>query len=242
MENKIAAELAPTGALRVGINLGNPLLVTGETPAGEPTGVAPSMGRAIADNLGVPVSYVTFASPGELADAALTDQWDIGLIADDPKRAETMSFSPAYVEIEATYLVPGSSDIRAIEDVDRPGVRVAVSGRSAYDLFLTRALAQAVLHRGPGLKGAFDLFVAEELEALAGLRPALIENAKQVPGARILDGCFRTVPQAIGAKPGNPAIDAYLKAFVAEATQSGLVADLLAEFDVAGKLQVAGGG
>ena len=238
----VRGELAPGGTLRAGINLGNILLVTGSTPAGDPAGVSPDMARAIAERLGVPVTYVPFASPGEVADAVGHDRWDIALIADDPERAETIAFAAAYVEIEATYLVPPGSPLRSIEEVDRPGVRIAVSGRSAYDLYLARNLRQAELHRGKGLKGAFELFVGEGLEALAGLRPALIENAAALPGARVLEGCYTSVRQAIGARPGNAASVAFLKAFVAEARESGLVARLIERHGVAGRLQVAAEG
>jgi polar amino acid transport system substrate-binding protein len=239
MSLEVISELAPGGALRAGINLGNILLVTGSTAAGEPTGVAPDMARAIADRLGVGVSYVTFASPGEVADAVSSNAWDIALIAAEPARAESIAFSDAYVEIEATYLVPAGSSFDSIEDVDRPGVRIAVSGRSAYDLYLTRSLKHAELHRAKGLAGALALFVDEQLDALAGLRPALVENAETLPGARVLDGGYTTVQQAIGTRPQNTAAAAFLQQFVAEAKVSGLIAGLLDHHGVAGKLRVA---
>ena len=154
--------LAPSGTLRAGINLSNFLLVTGKAASGDPIGVAPDMARAIADRLGVSVSYVTFASPGELTDAAGRDVWDIGLIAAEPARAKTIAFTPSYVEIEATYMVPEGSSLAAIDDVDHPGIRIAVSDRSAYDLYLTRHLKHAELVRAKGLAAAFELFVNEK--------------------------------------------------------------------------------
>src|SRR5258708_4337385 len=132
------AELAPTGVLRAGINLSNFLLVTGRSRSGEPEGVAPDMAREIAARLRVPIAYVPFPRPGELADAAGTNVWDIGLIAVEPARAAKIAFSPAYVEIEATYLVPPGSPLQTTADVDRPGIRIAVAARSVYDLWLTR--------------------------------------------------------------------------------------------------------
>src|SRR5918992_1675928 len=123
----VLAELAPTGVLRAGINLSNFLLVSGKSPSGEPEGVAPDMAREIAQRLGVPIAYVPFARPGELADAAGQGVWDVGLIAAEPARAETIAFSPAYAEIEATYLVPAGSPIGSIEEVDRAGVRIAIA-------------------------------------------------------------------------------------------------------------------
>src|SRR5215475_4896128 len=118
MPREVVSELAPTGVLRAAINMGNALLVTGRTPSGDPEGVAPDMAREIAVRLGVPVTYVPYARPGELADAAGSGIWDIGLIGAEPQRAEKIAFSPAYVEIEATYLVPAGSPLGSIADVD----------------------------------------------------------------------------------------------------------------------------
>ncbi len=240
MVHELAAHLAPTGTLRAAINLGNILLVTGRKDDGTPEGVSPDMAAAIAERLGVGLELIPYATPGEVADALARDEWDIGLIAADPKRAETIAFAPAYVEIAATYLVPAGSSIAEIADVDRPGVRIAVSDRSAYDLYLSRTLQHAELCRAEGLKGAYDLFVGQGLDALAGLRPALIDNAAGLPGSRVLDGHFSTVEQAIGTRPGNPEALAFLTAFVTEAKQSGLVQRLIDQHGVTGRLQVAG--
>jgi len=242
MPQDALSDLTVPGTLRVGINLGNILLVTGTGPAGEPQGVAPDMAAAIADRLGVSVSYVTYATPGELADAVERDEWDIGLIAVEPKRAEKIAFCDAYVEIEATYLVPPESPLQSIADVDRPGVRVAVSDRAAYDLYLSRTLKHAELHRAKGLAGAFELFVKEKLDALAGLVPALQENAQNLPGSRVLDGRYTSVRQAIGTKPQCAALNAVVERFIAEAKESGFVAGLIEKHGVTGKLQVASDG
>lgn len=239
MHNEIISELAPNGILRVGVNLGNFLLVTGKTPTGEPVGVSPDMGSTIAERLGVEVSYVTFPSPGDVADAATKDMWDIALIADEPSRAEQIAFTSAYVEIEATYMVPENSPIRTIEDVDRAGTNIAVSGRAAYDLYLTRHLKNATLVRGEGLPGTVELFAREKLDVLAGLRPALIDNAKELGNMRILEGRFSTVQQAIGTPRKNAAAAVFLQAFVDEVTKSGLVARFLDRHGVTGRLQVA---
>src|SRR5438067_12472625 len=104
MPQEVVSELAPTGVLRAAINMGNFLLVTGRTPSGDPEGVAPDMAREIASRLGVPVGYVPYARPGELADAAGTGVWDIGLIRAEPQRAEQLAFTPAYGGIEAASL------------------------------------------------------------------------------------------------------------------------------------------
>ncbi len=239
MPSDVLSELASGGTLRAAINMANSLLVTGSTAAGDPEGVAPDMARAIADRLGVALSYVPFASPGELADAVDGGVWDIGMIGAEPARAERIAFSAAYVEIEATYLVPGGSPFASVEEVDRDGVRIAVSGRSAYDLYLSRNLRNAELVRAQGVSGAVELFVRDKLDALAGLRPALAAEAEKLPGARVLDGRFTAVQQAVGTRRGNEASASFLGDFVEEAKASGLVQRLIERHGVTGRLSVA---
>ena len=230
----VVGELAPTGVLRVGINLSNFLLVTGKSAAGEPEGVAPDMGREIAARLGVPVAYVTYKTPGQLADAVGASQWDIGLIGAEPVRAETIAFTPAYVEIEATYLVPAGSPLKAIADVDRPGVRIAVTARSAYGLWLDRNIKHAELVRSDTLDSAYEQFNRESLDALAGLRPRLLSDVAKLPGARILEGQFTAVQQAVGTPRKNVAGARFLRDFVETAKASGLVARLIERHKVRG--------
>ena len=234
MNPDLRSELAPRGTLRAGINLANFLLVTGRTAAGDPEGVAPDMAAEIARRLDVPITYVPFATPSELANAATDDVWDIGLIGAEPARAETIAFTAAYTEIEATYIVPEGSALRAVEDVDREGVRIAVARGSAYDLFLSRSLERAELVRASGLDGSFDLFVEEKLDALAGLRPRLLSDVERLPGARILDGRFTAVQQAVGTPRPRESGAAFLRAVVEDAKASGLVQRLIDRHRVRG--------
>lgn len=239
MSQEVVAQLAPTGVLRAGINMSNFLLVTGETSDGDPDGVSPDMARALAERLGVGCKLVPFKSPGEIADAAGKNIWDIGNIGAEPQRAAVMDFTAAYVEIEATYMVPAGSPIQSIDEVDREGVRIAHPPRSAYGLWLANNIKHATLVPADGLAGSFDLFVKEGLEALAGLRPGLITDVEKVPGARILDGQFSAVQQAMAANKGNDAAYAFLKDFVEEQKSSGFVASLIEKHGVVGRLSVA---
>jgi polar amino acid transport system substrate-binding protein len=239
MLDQARAELAPTGVLRAGINMSNFLLVTGKTPDGDPDGVSPDMARAVAERLGVPLKLVPFKNPGELADAAVEDLWDIGNIGAEPERARTILFSPAYCEIEATYLVPAGSPIQSVEEVDREGIRIAVSQRSAYQLWLSDNIKHAELVMAQGIDASFDTFVEQKLDALAGLRPRLVKDVDRLPGARILEGKFTAVQQSIGTKPDRKAAAAFLRDFVEEVKASGFVAGLIEKHGVTGRLTVA---
>jgi polar amino acid transport system substrate-binding protein len=236
---QVVAELAPTGVLRAAINMGNFLLVTGKAPSGDPTGVSADIAAAIAARLGVPVKYVPYARPGELADDAEKGLWDIGNIGAEPQRAAVINFTAAYCEIEATYLVPAGSPIRGIGEVDRPGRSIAVTARSAYGLWLENNIKQAKLVQFDSADAAVKAFVDDKMDAYAGLRPALGALAEKLPGSRILDGQFSAVQQAVGTPKKNTAGFAFLRDFVEEAKRSGVVASLIERHGVTGRLSVA---
>ncbi len=224
------AALAPTGLLRAAINLSNFLLVTDTAPNGDPVGVSPDMAAALAAQLGVELVLTTYPNPGDVADAAPTGNWDIGNIGAEAKRAEVIDFSPPYCEIEATYLLPADSPHTTFADLDQPGIRIAVKERAAYCLRLEQDLQAATLIQVPSHDAAIETFLAEECDALAGLRPRMNTDLASVPGGRILDGHFATVQQAIGAPKGrDEAGRNYLHDFVESAKSSGLVDELIAK-------------
>ena len=239
MLDQARAELAPTGVLRAGINMSNFLLVTGRMPNGDPDGVSPDIARAVAERLGVPLKLLAFKNPGELADAATEDVWDIGNIGAVSERAKTITFTSAYAEIEATYLVPSRSSLQHIDEVDRAGIRIAVYERSAYGLWMSDNIKHAELVLANGLDHSFNIFVEQQLDALAGLRPRLIDDVEKLPGARLLDGKFTAVQQAIGTKPDRTVGAAFLRDFVEEAKASGFIATLIEKHGVANRLTVA---
>ena len=226
----VRSELAPTGKLRVGINTGNFLLVNKDSASG----IAVDLGRELGKRLGVPVDLVTYDAAGKLADGVKAGAWDVAFLGAEPQRANEIAFTAAYLEIPATYLVPAGSRIRAIEEVDREGVRIAVAQKSAYDLFLSRNLKHAQLVRAEGIQGSYDLFIAQKLEVLSGLKPRLVTDAEKLPGSRVLDGQFTAVQQAIGTPKSREAGAKYLREFAEDAKASGLVAEAIARHGVRG--------
>jgi len=245
---EVRSALAPSGMLRAGLNDGNFLLVGENEPDGRPRGIAPDLAREIARRLALPLGFVRFPQAGPLADSVRDNAWDIAFLGNEPQRAEEIAFSPPYLEIPVTYLVPAGSPIRTLADVDREGVRVAVSAKSAYDLFLSRTLVRAALVRAQGIEGSVRLFLDEKLDALACLKPRLVAAAETLPGSRVLDGQVTGVQQSIGMprrRPGHTAAEddragaAYLRDFVEDAKTSGLIARLIEAHRVHG-VTVAG--
>ena len=234
MKQDLVPALAPSGRLRIGLNYSNFLLVLGDGPNGEPRGIAPDLGRELARRVGLPMEFVKFDAAGKLFDAVKAGRCDVGFLGAEPQRADEVDFTAAYLEIPVTFLVPAGSPIRSIADVDRRGVRIAVSERSAYDLYLTRTLKKAQLVRTKGIPASYDAFIAQKLEALGGLKPKLVEEQARTPGARVLEGQITGVEQAIGAPKGRGAAAKYLREFAEDIKRSGFVARTIEKHGVRG--------
>ena len=230
----LRSDLAPTGRLRVGINYGNFLLVTKDPASGESRGIVIDLARELGRRLEVPIELVGYETAGKMADAVKSGAWDVAFLANEPARANEIAFSPAYLEIEAGYLVPAGSPIRSIAEVDREGVRIAVAEKSAYDLYLARSIRLAKLVRAAGIDASYDVFVKEKLEALSGLKPRLVTDAAKLPGSRVLEGKFTAVQQSIGTPRARQAGARFLREFAEEMKASGFVAKAIERHGVRG--------
>ena len=227
-------DLAPTGTLRVGINYGNSVLATRDPSSGQLGGVAVDLARELGRRTDLPVELVGFESAGKMVEGLQAAAWDVAFLAVDPGREEEISFTAPYIEIEGTYLVPPRSALGAIADVDHENVRVGVSSKSAYDLFLTRNLKRAQLVRAPSPEAAFDLIVAGKVDALGGVRQHLVAHTAKLPGSRVLEGRFMAIQQALGIPKARQAGLSYLREFIEEVKASGLVARALEKAGVQG--------
>ncbi len=228
------SELAPTGKLRIGLNYSNFLLVLKDAPDGTPQGIAPDIGRELASRLGVKPDYVKFDAAGKLADGVQKGMWDVAFLGNEPQRASQIVFTPAYLEIPVTYLVPAGSPLKTFADVDKQGVRISVADQSAYHLFLTRHLKAAELVAADGIEGSYKMFVDLKLEALAGLKPRLITDAGKLPGSRIIEGQITAVQQSIGTPKSRETGARYLKEFVEGLKASGFIGEAISRHKVNG--------
>jgi polar amino acid transport system substrate-binding protein len=220
----IRADLASTGKLRAGINYGNFILATKDKTTGQSRGVAVDLTNEIGRRLGVPVEIVAYDSVAIMGDAAPSGVWDIAFLGSDPQREKLMGFTAAYLEIEATYLVPGASPLRTAAEVDREGLKVAAPARANYELYLQRNLKHAQLVSVQGGDAAFQLLATGKVDALAGLVQALHDLAPKLPGSRLVEGRFMGVQQSIAVPKGRDFGLVFLRQVVEDAKTSGLVA------------------
>jgi polar amino acid transport system substrate-binding protein len=230
----LVAEFAPTGTLRAAINLGNPILASRDAASGQPKGVSVDLARELSARLGVKLDLLPFTSAGQVVDAIKAGQVDVAFVAIDPLRAQDISYSAAYVVIEGAYLVRNASPIRSNAEVDRSGIRVAVGAGSAYDLYLSREMKQATLVRAPTSPAVTDLFMTQNLEVAAGVKQQLEQDAKRIPGLRLLDGRFMVINQAMGTPRGRELAASYLRDFVEDMKAIGFVATALLRHGIEG--------
>lgn len=225
---------APEGRLRASINLGNPILA-GRDENGQPCGVSVDLARALAAQLGVELELVVWDAAGKSVEAVEDERADFGFFAIDPKRAERIAFTDAYVLIEGSYLVREGSPLRDNGEVDSAGTRVTVGKGSAYDLFLTRSLQQATIERAPTSPAVVEYFLTHGHEVAAGVRQQLEADAARLGGLRLLPGRFMEIRQAMGLpRSRGEAAHAYLANFVEQMKASGFIAEALLRYGIAG--------
>lgn len=234
----VKQQLAPRGVLRAGINLSNFLLVSGTAADGSPTGISPDIANLVASTLGLSCELVCFDRPGKLADAVNQDIWDIGNIAFEAERAQTLDFSHPYVVIEANFLVRYDDNFLINDDVDRAGTKIAVSERSAYDLWLTDHFSQAQIIRASSIQAAHDLFFEKKVDVLASLKPKLLEDMANHSGVRIIDPSFTAVKQSIGLAKGKAESIAFINTLIAQSIKNGWIAAQLELHGMTGKLGI----
>ena len=218
-------DLAPSGTLRAAINVGNAVLAQRPTtPGGEPTGISVDLARELGRRLGVPVRLIVFDAAGKVVEAGKAGGWDVAFVAVDPARATEIAQTAPYVQIEGAYLVRNDSPLKSNDEVDRKGHRVVVNRNSAYDLYLTRALKQAEIVRTETSSAVVDTFLKNNYEVAAGVKQQLENDARRVPGVRLLPGRFMVINQAMASQRGKEAGARYLREFVEDVKASGFVA------------------
>ncbi|MHA6832608.1 ABC transporter substrate-binding protein [Ralstonia pseudosolanacearum] len=234
LDPTLLADLAPTGALRASINLGNPILA-GLDAQRQPAGVSVDLANALAQRLGVALELVVVDAAGKSVDVVSQEQADVGFFAIDPRRAASIRFTEPYVLIEGWYLVRADSPIRGNAEVDCAGNRVVVGQGSAYDLFLTRELRHAEIVRAPTSPAVVQTFLETQCEVAAGVRQQLEADAAHRPGLRLLDERFMVIRQAMGVPAGRgPRAAQYVARFVEEMKASGFVERALQRHGVTG--------
>ena len=226
---------APTGELRVAINVGNPILACRHPETGEPEGVSIDLATQLAQRLGMPLKLVVFDAASKSVEALSHEEVDVGFFAIDPLRSASIAFTAPYVLIEGAYMVKQDSPLTSNDEVDQPKHTVVVGKGSAYDLYLSREIKHAQLVRSPTSPEVVSFFLEHGHDVAAGVKPQLEAELPRIPGLRMLPGHFMVISQAMGLpKSRGPEAAAYLYQFVEEMKVTGVVAQVMAKHRIEG--------
>jgi polar amino acid transport system substrate-binding protein len=238
MIDDIIKKIAPTGVLRIGVNMNNFLLVNSKDKLGVIDGVSPGIGKKLAKELNISFEIVQFANPGLLADAVNNNEWDIGNIASEKERGKTIDFSDPYVNIDANFLFREEDNFKNNNDIDQSGIQIAVFERSAYDLWLTENFKKAELIRVNSIEESHNLFKENKVNILAGLKPKLIDEMKKNNNYEMIQSPFTYIKQSIGIKKGNPEVLDFINKFISNKIKEGYIKSLLQQHNVQDKLSI----
>lgn len=219
------ADIARAGKIRVGLHL--PQFVkdpaTGELH-GHGTGkVIVQIAEALGTQLGVKVEFVGHPSPPKLVECLQANACDAGFLGFVQSRAGEVGFTPPYIRIPFTLMVPANSTIRSVADADKPGTRIAAVRNHASTLALRRVVKQAEIVDVDIPDQAFELLRAGRADAWASPRPPLLEYAHKLSGARVLDERYGENLQSMAVPKDQAGRLAYISEFLEIARGSGLV-------------------
>jgi polar amino acid transport system substrate-binding protein len=229
-----AQALAPTGRLRVALLTTNPVLVSRDSGPVEIHGLAPDLGRILADWLRVSFQPLRYTTAPQLLAAATADVWDVSFLTVDPERSKVVDFTPPYLQVENGLLAAPHSRLTSARDVDAPGVRIAVVDGSSNSLALARSLRSASLVRTPSYDMVPALLRTGQVDAFADNLQLGLRMAERVPGARVLDNGLNAGRYAMAVPKGNRIGLRYLSDFIDREKRSGHLAYMIARAQLRG--------
>lgn len=220
---EVIQALAPTGKLRVGLYVGGPTSIMPGSTTMDSRGVGFDLGKAIAQRLDVPFEPVIYKTPGGVIGGLKQSEWDISFLGLSPERDSILSFTAPFLMVEHGYLVPNGSPISAIEQVDRPGVRIGTPQGGSVNATLARILKNARVIPGPSLAAAADMLSSGKVDAFAANKANLFEVSDKLPGSKVLSGRIGADEIAIAVPKGREAGMPYLQKFIQDANFEGLI-------------------
>jgi cyclohexadienyl dehydratase len=188
-------------------------------------GIDIDLSAEFAKQLGVKLEYVE-SSFAKLIEDVSAGRCDVAMhaVGVTPQRQQALSFSLPYLRSDIYGITTRSNRaIRGWDDIDKPGVRVAVQAGTFMEPVMTLALKQAtrVVIRPPKIReeeleaGRVDVFMTDYPYSRR-----LLDNADW---ARLVSPSkpFHTIPYAYAVKPGDEEWLRQLNDFVTRIKQDG---------------------
>lgn len=172
--------------LRVGVTQAPPWFF--KNPAtNEWSGLGVSVGKAMAETLGVAMEPVE-VSWGTAVSALQADQIDIMFVLDaTPARAMAIDF-PAQPLLYYALAVLADDDLKieTWEDLNKDGIKVAVTQGTTMDTYVTSRLKNAEILRFPSNGEAVAAFQSRRVNAVSLFHPPLIAMRQKIGRGQIV--------------------------------------------------------
>jgi polar amino acid transport system substrate-binding protein len=233
-ETTVLRELAPSGRLRAAIAVGpssSTFRGTLDAAGGQPRGVATDLASALGARLRLPVVLIPFGSFADLLEAGARGAWDVTFLPYDDAGTRLIDYGPSYFDQSYTYLVRARVPIARVTDLDRKGIRLAVTEGSVAARNREAAIKAATIVRFRTLNQIREQLRTGTVDAAGAGRETLVGLAAQVPGSKVLDDAFFVERVAIGVPKGRATALRVAAAFMEDAKRDGTVRRA---FDAAG--------
>jgi len=233
--NAAATEiLAPSGTLLVGVYKGSPTsIIEGATPE-DNKGVGYDMGKLFAGQLGVPFKAVIFPSNALLLAAFKNGEVDLSVSNATASRKKIMDFSPTFMQVEKSFLVPGDSKFSSFDDLTNSNAVVGVSKGSSTSKTLSGLFPKLQMREIDTLEHAIDLLKKKEIDAFATNNAILFQMSDAIAGSKVLPGHWDMEYFAAGIPKGRDAGLPTLKNFIISADKDGSIANIIKRAGVRG--------
>ncbi|MGJ4894381.1 transporter substrate-binding domain-containing protein [Bradyrhizobium oligotrophicum] len=225
-----AREIAPTGVLRVAVAVGpaaSAFWTTRDPATGKPVGVTVELTKAAAGKLNVPLELVDYQSSDEIAAAGSKGAWDLSFMPADRKREQFVDQGPAYVAYMSGYLIRANSDITAVADIDRPGIRVGCIEGTSTSRTVEASMKSASVTKFIKPEEAAELIGQGRLDALAMGMEALEELSRRLSGSRVLNEVIQSTGVVVVVPKGKVTAREWAARFLADAKANGTVRRVL---------------
>jgi polar amino acid transport system substrate-binding protein len=218
-------QLAPTGRLRGGVvvSLAASAFFAIRDSRGDVQGVTVALVRAFAEALKLPIALQVYENSGQVTDAVASGACDLAFMPRDAAREAKVDFGPAYYFISSTYLVRAGSDIRSIDEVNWPGVRIVAISNTTTARSARRTAPQASVQEVPSVDQMTEMARTGQGDAFALSHDSFAGLLPKLPGARVLPGHFQQTGIGVAVPKGRPVALRIASGLLEDAKKSGLV-------------------
>ena len=211
------------GTFRVGVTQAPPWFSKDPKTGEWSSGLGISMGKAMADKLGVKMETVEVSWGNSIA-ALQGDKIDIMFTIDaTPERKQAVDF-PELPLLYYSLAVLARDDLAAAtwEDLNKPGVRIAVPQASSMDRFVTEHAPKADIQRFPDNAAAIAAFQSGRVDAVCLFHPPLLAARQRLgKGKIVVPTPAQSQASSAAVRKGDPEFVAWVDKQFAEYYKSG---------------------